>query len=208
MVLMTDISESMLLSERVENEQRLREDLARLNRELATDAATDPLTGLPNKRAFDAFIQRAIEVSREAGQPIAVIALDVDHFKRVNDVYGHPTGDVLLKELAHRWRQEIRSSDILARIGGDEFCVVLPRTPALHAERIAEKLRMAVAKSPVVVDLPEKELRLIETTVSVGLATVEVVAAATPEALVQAADAALYQAKGGGRDRMVAVTGG
>jgi len=208
MVLMTDISESILLSERVENEQRLREDLARLNRELATDAATDPLTGLPNKRAFDAFIQRAIEVSREAAQPIAVIALDIDHFKRVNDLYGHPAGDVLLKELAHRWRQEIRSSDMLARIGGDEFCVVLPRTAALHAERIAEKLRLAVAKSPVVVDLPGKELRLIETTASVGVATTEVAAVATPEALLQAADGALYQAKGHGRDRVVAVTGG
>jgi len=208
MVLMTDISESILLSERVEKEQRLREELAQLNRELATDAATDPLTGLPNKRAFDAFIQRAIAVSREAGQPIAVIVLDIDHFKRVNDVYGHPTGDILLKELAHRWRQEIRSSDMLARIGGDEFCVVLPRTPALHAERIAEKLRLAAAKSPVVVDLPGKELRIIETTASVGLATAEVAAAMTPEALMQAADAALYQAKDGGRDRMVAVTGG
>jgi diguanylate cyclase (GGDEF)-like protein len=179
-----------------------------LNRELATDAATDPLTGLPNKRAFDAFIQRAIEVSREAAQPIAVIALDIDHFKRVNDLYGHPAGDVLLKELAHRWRQEIRSSDMLARIGGDEFCVVLPRTAALHAERIAEKLRLAVAKSPVVVDLPGKELRLIETTASVGVATIEVAAVATPEALLQAADGALYQAKAHGRDRVVVVTGG
>jgi diguanylate cyclase (GGDEF)-like protein/PAS domain S-box-containing protein len=208
MVLMTDISESILLSERVEKEQRLREELARLNRELATDAATDPLTGLPNKRGFDAFIQRAIEVSREAGQPIAVILLDIDQFKRVNDVYGHPTGDVLLKELSHRWRQEIRASDMLARIGGDEFCVVLPRTPALHAERIAEKLRLAASRSPVVVDLPGKELRLIEATASVGLATAEVVAAATAEALVHAADAALYQAKGEGRDRVVAVTCG
>ncbi len=208
MVLMTDISESILLSERVEKEQRLREELARLNRDLATEAATDPLTGLPNKRGFDAFIQRAIEVSREAAQPIAVILLDIDHFKRVNDVYGHPAGDVLLKELGHRWRQEIRASDMLARIGGDEFCVVLPRTPALHAERIAEKLRLAASKSPVVVDLPGKELRLIETTASVGLATAEVVAAATAEALVDAADAALYQAKGEGRDRVVAVTCG
>jgi diguanylate cyclase (GGDEF)-like protein/PAS domain S-box-containing protein len=207
MVLMTDISESILLSERVEKEQRLREELARLNRDLATEAATDPLTGLPNKRGFDAFIQRAIEVSREAAQPIAVILLDIDHFKRVNDVYGHPAGDVLLKELSHRWRQEIRASDMLARIGGDEFCVVLPRTPAHHAERIAEKLRLAVAKSPVVVDLPGKELRLIETTASVGLVTAEVAAAATPEALVQAADGALYQAKDQGRDRVVAVTG-
>lgn len=207
MVLMTDISDSILLSERVEKEQRLREELARLNRDLATEAATDPLTGLPNKRGFDAFIQRAIEVSREAAQPIAVILLDIDHFKRVNDVYGHPAGDVLLKELSHRWRQEIRASDMLARIGGDEFCVVLPRTPAHHAERIAEKLRLAVAKSPVVVDLPGKELRLIETTASVGLVTAEVAAAATPEALVQAADGALYQAKDQGRDRVVAVTG-
>ena len=208
MVLMTDISESILLSERVEKEQRLREELARLNRELATDAATDPLTGLPNKRGFDAFIQRAIEVSREAGQPIAVILLDIDQFKRVNDVYGHPTGDVLLKELSHRWRQEIRASDMLARIGGDEFCVVLPRTPALHAERIAEKLRLAASRSPVVVDLPGKELRLIEATASVGLATAEVAAVATPEGLVQAADTALYQAKGNGRDRVVTVTEG
>ena len=208
MVLMTDISESILLSERVEKEQRLREELAQLNRELATDAATDPLTGLPNKRGFDAFIQRAIEVSREAAHPIAVILLDIDQFKRVNDVYGHPTGDVLLKELSHRWRQEIRASDMLARIGGDEFCVVLPRTPALHAERIAEKLRLAASKSPVVVDLPGKELRLIETTASAGLATAEVAAAATAEALVHAADAALYQAKGQGRDRVVAVTVG
>lgn len=202
--LMTDISDSILLSERVEREQRLREDLSRLNRELATDAATDPLTGLPNKRAFDSFMLRAIEVSREAGQPISVVLLDIDHFKQVNDVYGHLAGDVVLKEIGRRWQQEIRSSDMLARIGGEEFCVVLPRASALHAERIAEKLRLATARSPIVVDVPGQELRLIQLTASLGAATAEVAATATPEGLVLAADGALYQAKGQGRDRVVA----
>lgn len=203
--LMTDISDSILLSERVEREQRLREDLSRLNRELATDAATDPLTGLPNKRAFDAFMSRAIEVSRAAGQPVAIVLLDLDHFKQVNDVYGHLAGDVVLKEVGRRWLQEIRSSDMLARIGGEEFCVVLPRTPALHAERIAEKLRLATARSPVVVDVPGQELRLIQLTVSVGVATAEFPAEATPERLLQAADGALYEAKRLGRDRITVV---
>lgn len=206
--LMTDISDSILLSERVEREQRLREDLSRLNRELATDAATDALTGLPNKRAFDAFMSRAIEVSRSANQPLAIILLDLDHFKQVNDVYGHLAGDVVLKEVGRRWLQEIRSSDMLARIGGEEFCVVLPRTPALHAERIAEKLRSATARSPIVVDLPGQELRLIQLTVSLGVATVETPVAATAERLLQAADEALYQAKRLGRDRVMAVLHG
>jgi diguanylate cyclase (GGDEF)-like protein/PAS domain S-box-containing protein len=203
--LMTDISESILLSERMEREQRLREELARVNRELATDAATDPLTGLPNKRAFDAFMLRAIDVSRDSGQPISVIVLDIDHFKQVNDVYGHLAGDGVLKEVGRRWRQEIRSSDMLARIGGEEFCVVLPRTPALHAERIAEKLRLATSRSPIVVDIPGQELRLIQLTASGGVATADVPESAIADRLFQAADAALYQAKGQGRDRIVAV---
>jgi two-component system cell cycle response regulator len=117
-------------------------------------------------------------------------------------------GDAVLKEVGRRWLQEIRSSDMLARIGGEEFCVVLPRTPALHAERIAEKLRLATARSPVVVDIPGQELRLIQLTASLGVATAEAVATTTPEMLLLVADGALYQAKGQGRDRVVAVLAG
>lgn len=127
----------------------LRDELARSNAALASDANTDPLTGQPNKRAFDIFVEEARTASAREGKPLSLLMLDVDHFKRINDTRGHGTGDVVLQTLARRWSRELRSSDMLARMGGEEFCVVLPRTGGEAARRLAEKLRAVIAAVPV-----------------------------------------------------------
>jgi diguanylate cyclase len=150
---------------------------------------TDELTGLPNRRAWNAELPRAIERARRDGTPLAVAMLDLDFFKRFNDAYGHPAGDQLLKSAAASWREQIRSVDHLGRYGGEEFIVLLPAADAELAFGVVERLRQATP---------------LGQTVSCGLASWDGVE--TSDELVARADAALYAAKQGGRDR-VAVAG-
>jgi diguanylate cyclase (GGDEF)-like protein len=130
--------------------------------------------------------------------------LDVDHFKRINDTRGHGTGDVVLQTLARLWSRELRSSDMLARLGGEEFCVVLPRTGAEAARRIAEKLRAVIAAVPVETDPDSSGGDDIAVTVSVGVSTAADPASANIETLLEQADAALYRAKNNGRNQVAA----
>lgn len=201
--LMTDISESILLSAKVANEQRLREDLTNLNQSLVTEATTDPLTGRPNKRAFDLFMPQAVAVSKDDQKPLSVMMLDIDYFKQINDSYGHPAGDAVLREVSHRWEREIRGSDMLARIGGEEFCVVLPRTTTDQARRLAEKLCKLTAAVTIDFENSPGEIISIPVTVSIGVATADPADALGTDKLMHAADTALYEAKNSGRNRVV-----
>ena len=201
--LMTDISESILLSAKVANEQRLREDLTTLNQSLVTEATTDPLTGRPNKRAFDLFMPQAVAVSKDDQKPLSVMMLDIDYFKQINDSYGHPAGDAVLREVSHRWEREIRGSDMLARIGGEEFCVVLPRTTTDQARRLAEKLCKLTAAVTIDFENSPGEIISIPVTVSIGVATADPADALGTDKLMHAADMALYEAKNSGRNRVV-----
>ena len=157
-------------------------------------AETDPLTELPNRRAFDRALARA---SRGQG-PLALVALDIDHFKQVNDTLGHPAGDAALRHLGRVLREVLREGDVAARVGGEEFDVLLPGGDLHLGLEVAERLRAQVEARPFLAQGGERRL-----TLSCGVA-------ASPDPilsadnLVAAADAALYQAKREGRNRVVA----
>ncbi|MBX9721757.1 MAG: GGDEF domain-containing protein, partial [Candidatus Obscuribacterales bacterium] len=196
--------EAILTSERVNHERSLRKELSKKNRELVVDANTDPLTGLPNRRAYEEFRKTAIKQARTNTQPISILMLDLDKFKDVNDTYGHAVGDQVLQEVAHRWSKKMRASDILARIGGEEFTVLLPQTTLAQAELVAEKFRDVISRTPITLDLGDGKLLTIDATVSIGLASTDrIINEAGLDMLMKQADDALYQAKRKGRNRVV-----
>ncbi|HEV7943152.1 MAG TPA: diguanylate cyclase [Solirubrobacteraceae bacterium] len=148
--------------------------------QLTDMASTDPLTGLPNRRAWDARVDRALRI----GEPFTIAMLDLDHFKQFNDARGHPAGDRLLKETAAIWRDQLRGGDMLARLGGEEFGLLLPDCECTVALEVIERLRSLVCEGQ---------------TCSAGFA--ERHADESAEQVLARADAALYEAKSAGRDR-------
>jgi diguanylate cyclase (GGDEF)-like protein len=169
----------------------------RLEGSLRSLASTDTLTGVYNRRHF--FDQAALmfRAAREQARPLSLLMVDVDHFKSVNDRFGHRAGDQALVWVAERCTSSLREGDILARIGGEEFVVLLPDTTAADARDMAARLHSMISADPILLD--KDELRL---TVSIGVASSR---ADTPsfEMLIESADAALYTAKRLGRDRVV-----
>ncbi len=155
---------------------------------------TDQLTGLYNRRHLDAALDAEVERARRDRTPLAVLMLDIDHFKKFNDQFGHPQGDALLKAIADLLREQLRPTDTVARYGGEEFTVLLPRSPRSEAVRIAERLRRRIAELSAG---PEGA----STTGSFGLAGWPEDGATGAE-LIAAADAALYEAKRLGRNRI------
>ncbi|MEU7905428.1 GGDEF domain-containing protein [Actinoplanes sp. NPDC049118] len=181
---------------------RLARDLQAALREQERLAVTDPLTGLYNRRFFQEMLKLESERSAQSGRPMAVVILDIDHFKRVNDRYGHPAGDAVLVHVADRLRQTVRGSDIVARFGGEEFVCLLTGADEAAALELAERLRGALCRVPV--DIGPG--RAVSVTASVGLAATPAEAGRTtvdPDHLVAEADRALYEAKSNGRDRVV-----
>jgi diguanylate cyclase (GGDEF)-like protein len=166
-----------------------------LAEELRIRAQTDALTGLPNRRHFFE-IGLGVTAAAAAGSVLSVLLLDIDHFKSINDGFGHPVGDEVLRELANRCRGLLRGSDLMARIGGEEFAVLLPETRPTEAGEIAERLRLAVGAAPVATQGGP-----IAMTISLGGATLSA-AEESFEGLLKRADAALYEAKRGGRNRV------
>jgi len=158
-------------------------------------AGTDPLTAVQNRRQLQAEFARERARQRRHGQPIGVLEIDIDHFKRVNDRHGHGVGDEVLRGLTQRWRSLIREVDVLARVGGEEFVVLLPETGRDGAWDSAERLRASTAAEPVATSVGPLDI-----TVSVG------VTLAHPngdglEAVLKRVDRALYQTKKNGRNR-------
>ena len=180
-------------------EQRVAERTAQLeeaNRRLATLSATDGLTGLANRRHFDEVLEREWGRATRSRQPLAVIMIDVDHFKKYNDCYGHQAGDACLKSVARVLQQATRrAGDLVARYGGEEFSIVLPNTGAGVATRIAETMRAAIET----LHMPHQQAPLGKITVSVGIAASTAVGGKADHQM-RAADAALYRAKNAGRN--------
>lgn len=168
--------------------------LHRANRELESLAVRDPLTGLYNRRRFDERLQEYAAMCRQSGRRFALMIIDADHFKRVNDTYGHQTGDAVLRHLAGLIAGCVRSTDFVARFGGEEFVVLLPEPSDREEGRlVAEKVRLAVGHAP----FPG----VGHLTVSIGLAFCH--GGGEPLAtILERADKALYQAKQEGRDRV------
>lgn len=160
-------------------------------------AITDGLTGLRTRRVFVLALKTETARARRAGTQVGILAIDVDHFKVVNDSHGHAAGDEVLREVARRLRTHCRASDIVARIGGEEFAVLAPATDSDTLAGLAERLRRAVHATPVTANH-----RTISTSVSIGAALYPA-DAADGEGALQAADQALYAAKRSGRNRLV-----
>jgi diguanylate cyclase (GGDEF)-like protein/PAS domain S-box-containing protein len=169
---------------------------AALVAQLEQQAMTDPLTALPNRRAFDAELARVAARGRRNNARATVGVADIDHFKQVNDQYGHPVGDLVLCEVGKAIERAARSTDFVARTGGEEFGMLFPDTPLEMARFVADRIRKEVAASQVTT--PEGEC--IRVTVSIGLAALE--KGAAPDVALASADAALYQAKHLGRNRV------
>jgi len=170
---------------------------ARLHARMVTLAATDTLTGLSNRRTFDERFKAEFLRSQRFDKPFALALLDIDHFKYVNDTWGHAAGDAVLKALARILKKQTRDVDIVARYGGEEFTAILPESDEGKAQAIVERIRRAVATTPF--RLPGGEA--ITVTVSIGVACYPS-RAADANQMLEGADQAMYQAKQTGRNRV------
>ena len=162
-------------------------------------AATDGLTGLHNRRYLMSHLSGVVDQSASRSRPMALLIVDIDFFKRINDTYGHDAGDDVLREFAGRLRANVRGVDLVARFGGEEFVVVMPDTDLALAQGIAERLRLTVAAEPFTVS--GGSLR-VEVTISVGIGTFDR-GDDTPDTILKRADMALYRAKKSGRNQVV-----
>lgn len=162
-------------------------------------ANTDQLTGVATRRALEDYLRTEMQVARERGEPLSVVLLDLDRFKEINDTFGHPAGDAVLRSLGAWLRSEssLRTHDRPGRYGGDEFVIVLPGTGAGGATRFAERARSEFAQIPFVFGG-----KAVHASLSAGIATWPDAPAGTIDDLIAEADAALYQAKQQGRDRV------
>ena len=163
-------------------------------------AVTDALTGLHNRRYMSGQLQAFVQRANHGGDPVAVLVLDIDHFKAVNDGFGHDAGDEVLSEFAVRLATNVRAVDLPCRLGGEEFVVVMPDTSLEDAHRIADRIRRDVGSAPFRVMGGREHLTI---TVSVGVAA-SLGEGDTPEALLKRADEGVYEAKASGRNRVIA----
>lgn len=159
---------------------------------------TDSLTGLHNRRYLEGHLKTLVSQSLQQGRALSVLIADIDHFKRINDSYGHDGGDAVLREFSTRFRRNVRGIDMAGRMGGEEFLIIMPDTDLTRAYQVAERLRCCVAAD----DFGVQGGQRVPVTASVGIATLER-ADDTPETLMKRADRALYAAKNAGRNRVV-----
>lgn len=163
-------------------------------------AVTDALTGLHNRRYMTGQLKAFVSRAALGGEPVALLVLDIDHFKKVNDGFGHDAGDEVLREFAVRLATNVRAVDLPCRMGGEEFVVVMPGTRLEDAHRIAERIRRDVAATPFRVMGGQEHLAI---TISIGVAAT-LGPGDTPDALMKRADEGVYEAKATGRDRVIA----
>jgi len=175
----------------------LQTELINAREALRVQATQDPLTGLWNRGAILEALRREIARAKRERNSVAVVMADLDHFKRINDSYGHLAGDAALRQVADRMRSSIRPYDAIGRYGGEEFLILLPGCNIPGAATVAERLMTSIAGNPV--DLAGEKLL---NTYSLGVASNSEAPESDADWLIRAADAALYQAKSAGRDRV------
>ena len=194
---MREIDLRRLVQELASTNARLVEQMGKataLNQQLEVLSTIDALTGLNNRRAFEHSLAQELALVDRRSTPLSLVIVDVDHFKTINDTHGHAAGDTVLQTIAERLTQCARAIDVVARIGGEEFAVILPNTDAASARGVAERMRAAV----------ENEAWLTNPlTISLGIATL--LKHETASSLFVRADKAMYAAKEGGRNRVVQV---
>lgn len=185
-----------LLANRLRSGNAIVTDSQSRQRETEHAANSDALTGLNNRRWLEEMMVRLKGKALEDLLPVSVLMLDVDHFKRFNDTYGHKAGDLVLQMVAKTMRRRLRPSDMVARFGGEEFMILLPHTAPAEAQVVAERLRAGIQQTEI---SAEQGLELPPVTVSIGIAPWR--QGELLESLVEAADKALYRAKANGRNR-------
>ncbi len=196
----------LLARTRTQVRRKRYQDKLRANYEASLSMAlTDSLTGLFNRRYLSAHLPRLLDRSGGNNKPVSALLFDIDHFKVVNDTWGHGVGDEVLKEVAQRTSRNLRNFDLVARLGGEEFVVIMPDTDTNQAMAVAERLRRRIAEEQFTVSAPVGK---IEVTISIGVALADwtLDEEGRPEsgdALLRRADTALYQAKRSGRNRVV-----
>lgn len=196
----TMLVQNKKLEDQLDQSSVLMEELQRDLEKVRREALTDGLTGLSNRKSFDAEIKRFTEQAKAENRTFALLMLDIDHFKTFNDNYGHQIGDQVLRLVARTLIEGVKGRDVAARYGGEEFAIILPDTPLDAAVTVSEALRKAVASKDVVNRNTGQKLASI--TLSVGAA--EHAEGESIEELIERADAALYTAKHNGRNQVAA----
>ncbi len=161
-------------------------------------SSKDPLTGLPNRRSFELALAREVDRVARAGEPALLLVVDIDHFKRVNDTHGHAAGDAVIRAVARALAQTVRPMDLAARIGGEEFGIVLPNCPPAFGPKVSARLRARVARTVVEIAAGQT----VQVTVSVGGAFAPQWVRSNSTLWMERADQQLYRAKQTGRDRV------
>lgn len=183
-----------------EQDCQWQEEISRLQRqvgELAELVSHDPLTGLYNVRYFEQIIPKILEGTRRSNHPSCLIMIDLDHFKNINDTWGHEVGNIALKQAASILTQQVRMIDIVCRYGGEEFIVILPDTQLRQAVTVAERVRKTFAATPVIFNDGEFSF-----TASMGVEIYRKDHPITAREFIEEADKLLYQAKNAGRNRI------
>ncbi len=181
----------------LEEKERLTGQLRESNGALQRLAATDTLTGVANRRAFTAALERALGRVEQTQRPLTLLMFDIDHFKKVNDVHGHPAGDDVIKEVCVRAETVLRGGDLVGRLGGEEFGVLLPNCSEEQGYIVAERIRTAIGATSVLTRCGKR----ITVTVSLGGTSVRQLPAPDADEIYKQSDVALYESKEGGRDR-------
>jgi diguanylate cyclase len=159
-------------------------------------SSRDALTGLSNRRSFDLALAREVDRVARSGEPALLLALDIDHFKRINDSHGHAAGDLVLKAVAGALLETVRPMDLVARVGGEEFAIILPNCPSAFGETVAERLRRRVERMPVAIGPAQQ----ISVRISIGGAFAPQWVRSSPALWSERADVQLYRAKASGRN--------
>ncbi len=198
-------SQFALLQDAEARNQTLEHEVERretLEKELQHQAATDPLTGLHNRRGYELLFDQEFKRARRLGSPLAAAILDLDRFKRLNDTYGHGAGDQVLHTLAEEWSARLRAPDVLGRLGGEEFVVLMPDTAAFDAAEVMERLRCHT-------DVTPRELGVVTVPVTVTIGVTELAESDTGfQDMIARADEALYRGKDQGRNQVVVLQAG